>query len=110
MLHQRTKYLKDVIKEVPLSTESYFRSAYTTKDQVDVKFTFSVDLTCWCYSPRTIKPLSYHSVHSKLVKREIAKMCFTNVLNKSCHHCTDEAFRQQARHLHDAGYPSQVLV
>ncbi|KAH8033167.1 hypothetical protein HPB51_008052 [Rhipicephalus microplus] len=62
--------------------------------------------TCWCYEPRASKPLlQFHSAHTKLVKRGIAKMCLSEALKKSCRCLMNESFRQQVSRLSNAGYP-----
>ncbi|KAH8035912.1 hypothetical protein HPB51_011010 [Rhipicephalus microplus] len=67
--------------------------------------------TCWCYEPRASKPLlQFHSAHTKLVKRGIAKMCLSEALKKSCRCLMNESFRQQVSRLSNAGYPKSLVV
>ena len=78
---------------------------------LDLKLTLSDEHTCWMYEPRANKPLlQYDSAHSKLVKRSIAKLCFTNALKKSCSHATTESLNRQALRLTDAGFPKFLLT
>lgn len=78
---------------------------------LDINLTFSPDHTCWMYHPRSDKPLlPYHSAHSKLVKRGIISMRFTNAIKKSCAHSMTKSLCQQSLRLSQSGYPVHVQI
>lgn len=79
---------------------------------LDLELTFLPDgHVCWKYSPRTKKSLlPYESAHSKLVKRSIANLCFSNALKKSCPHVMQQSLAEQVARLSDSGFPSSVLL
>ncbi|XP_049273296.1 uncharacterized protein LOC125759085 [Rhipicephalus sanguineus] len=69
------------------------------------------DHVCWSYEPRGSKPvLPYHSAHSKLVKRAIARSCFHHALVKSCIHRCETSFLIQTHRLRESGYPMALLA
>lgn len=79
---------------------------------LDLELTFSPDgHVCWKYAPRSKKALlPFGSAHSKLVKRSIANMCFTNALKKSCPHVMQQSLAEQVGRLKASGFPSHVLL
>lgn len=78
---------------------------------LDLRLHFSESHTCWCYEPRSMKPiLPFSSAHSKLVKRGIVKSSFESALLKTCAHRTEVAFQQQGTRLRSVGYPSHLLM
>lgn len=92
----------EVTHEIPVDNTIRF---------LDIRFVFLDDHICWCYEPRANKPLlPFHSAHSKLVKRSIVNLCFTNALKKSCEHLISSGFDQQVLRLLAAGYPKHILV
>lgn len=78
---------------------------------LDLKLIFSnTGHVCWMYAPRTKKQLlPFNSSYSKLVKRGIANLCFSNALKKSCHHSMDQSFNEQVTRLKAASFPDSVL-
>ncbi|CAN7937445.1 unnamed protein product, partial [Ixodes hexagonus] len=92
----------DVTHEMPVDNTIRF---------LHIRLLFLDDHICRCYEPRANKPLlPFHSAHSKLVKRGIVNLCFTNALKKSCEHLTSASFEQQVQRLTAAGYPKHILV
>lgn len=78
---------------------------------LDLKLSISTAHLCWVYEPRANKPLlPFLSAHSKLVKRGIANLCFTNALHKSCSHSMEPSLLTQASRLRSAGFPESLLV
>lgn len=53
--------------------------------------------------------LPYHSAHSKLVKRGIMNLCFSNALKKSCEREMGASFAKQMARLAEAGYSAHVF-
>lgn len=52
---------------------------------LDLRLSLLDDHVCWEYHPRDNKMLfPYHSSFSKLIKRAIENLCFSNALRKSC--------------------------
>lgn len=63
---------------------------------LDMSLMFSDNQVCWSYAPRIQKPLlPFSSAHTKLVKRSVATMCFSNALKKSCVHHVQSAVEAQ---------------
>lgn len=78
---------------------------------LDLKISFSENHTCWCYEPRSQKPvLPFSSAHSKLVKRGIVQSCFHNALERSCHHVLEASLLAQSERLEREGYPRTLLI
>ncbi|XP_075750346.1 uncharacterized protein LOC142817169 [Rhipicephalus microplus] len=78
---------------------------------LDLMLTLSPSHVCWAYEPRANKPiLPFGSAHSKVVKRAIAKTCYTNALRKSCYHTIMSSFNKQTKRLTEAGFPMYVLT
>lgn len=78
---------------------------------LDLGLYCSADHVCWSYEPRGSKPvLPYHSAHSKLVKRAIARSCFHHALVKSCIHRCETSFLIQTHRLRESGYPMALLA
>lgn len=78
---------------------------------LDLRLTFCIDEhLCWMYEPRSKKGiLPFASAHSKLVRRSIANMCFSNAIKKSCCHTMEQSFRKQVKRLLSAGFPESLL-
>ncbi|CAN8029037.1 unnamed protein product, partial [Ixodes persulcatus] len=78
---------------------------------LDLTLTMCPDHVCWAYDPRAGKPLlPFESAHSKIVKRAIAKTCYTHALRRSCFHKVQHSFDKQTERLTVAGFPSHVLT
>ncbi|XP_077516534.1 uncharacterized protein LOC144126337 [Amblyomma americanum] len=78
---------------------------------LDLRLSLAERHLCWRYEPRGGKSLlPYSSAHSKIVKRGIANLCFTNALKKSCLHSMGDSFNKQSSRLERAGYPKTLLI
>lgn len=99
---------KDCLSPLQITHETPEKNALKF---LDIRLTFSCDQVCWGYAPRSQKPLlPFDSAHTKLVKRSVATMCFTNALKKSCVHQVHSAVEAQVSRLRDTGYPEHVIV
>lgn len=67
--------------------------------------------TCWAYMMKGDKGLmSYHSGHSKLVKRSVAQACLSQSIKKSCDHMISKSLNVQVERLKASGFPDSIIV
>lgn len=70
---------------------------------LDLRTFFFEDHTFWCYEHSAQKPiLPFTIAHSKLVKRAIVQACFSNPLQRSCHHALLASLLDQSERLEKA--------
>lgn len=77
---------------------------------LDLRIRLLQDHNCWCYEPRAQKlTLPFISAHRILVKRAIVPACFSNVLQRPCHHAWLASLLAYSEHLDGAGYLAHIM-